>query len=88
LNVNTWANAVKEEEEIKVIVYPNPSAGIIRVEGLKGSFHTEIYDSKGSLVERFSLNQTLDISKLQDGFYFVVINGENYRINKKIQLLH
>ena len=49
-------------------VYPNPSTGLLTIEGVEGT--TEIYDIYGRLVLTTNVN-TLDITHFTDGIYFV-----------------
>ena len=49
-------------------VYPNPSTGLLTIEGVEGT--TEIYDIYSRLVLTTNF-KTLDITHLPDGIYFV-----------------
>lgn len=63
-----------------LIVYPNPTKGIIHLKGIEGSVDGTIYNIIGQKVLDFSVikdKTTLDISVLNDGTYFLKLaNGQ------------
>lgn len=61
-----------------VVVYPNPAESIVNVKGLTLGNHVEILTSLGSRLTMFkaeSEEQTLDVSQLPSGIYFIRINS-------------
>jgi predicted dienelactone hydrolase len=64
-------------------VFPNPTKGLLTVKGanLKGKT-IEIYSVVGQIVEHFVMEgeTTLNLDKLQEGIYFVKINGITKRV--------
>ncbi len=77
------------DDETKVLVYPNPTSGILQFQIVDSSnesnFKTEIniYSVKGDLIQHtqfYSNAFTIDISSEPDGTYFL-----NVLYNKKIQ---
>jgi hypothetical protein len=70
-----------------VKLYPNPSSGIIYVQGLDAKVNrVEVHDLSGKTIKTkmdFSGN-SLDLSDLQDGMYFVLIHTDGGIVNKKV----
>jgi hypothetical protein len=66
-------------------IYPNPTNGLLRImnDGLRNA-NIEIFDITGKLVKIYSpINNTIDISELQTGMYFITIYNEKQKITKK-----
>jgi len=65
------------ENDIKkgVLIYPNPTAGILHIKGLEGR-KTLLYDSFGRLVLRLRSNN-IDMQDLPKGVYFIRIFDED-----------
>ncbi len=77
----------------QLLVYPNPSEGMITIEIPKGNSKTDnqifIYNSFGSMVWRTKTSAYIistDISHLAKGIYFVKLNNGDKIITKKIVL--
>ena len=69
--------------------YPNPTAGIVYFETLNAHINeVGIYDVSGKIVKirKYLGDQKLDLSELQDGIYFAVIQTDTAVLNKKIVL--
>lgn len=63
-----------------VTLYPNPTKGTFRVDGLKGKSDIELYDLHGRLVARkeaYEANTDMDISHLESAVYFVRLYGDD-----------
>lgn len=74
------------------VVFPNPSTGIFEVQ-INGQFQDldlELYDSNGKVVYEGKMNsiqnssQTIDVSSLAKGVYFLRIRNEEQTHTKKI----
>jgi hypothetical protein len=72
-----------------VSVYPNPSNGLVTIESMKPFRKTEVFDILGNLIYNETTETTqkmsLDLSQLQNGMYFIRIDGGN---EKKITIAH
>lgn len=82
-------DGIDEINSINVSVYPNPSSGIVNVKlsGLNGSATLTVLDIKGSVVYQTVVNQTteqIDLSKVDNGIYFIQLNSEEGMLTKKI----
>ncbi|OYT15932.1 MAG: hypothetical protein B7C24_10380 [Bacteroidetes bacterium 4572_77] len=75
--------AVKDEEnnEIKILVYPNPAYSILNIEANKLQ-KIVIYDLNGSVLKITNSNQ-IDIENLPTGLYFMTLTIENKIYHKK-----
>lgn len=67
----------------KISIYPNPSKNILNFRGFNDTFSVFIYDLTGNLIvnESLEINQSLDVSKLEAGMYFITF--ENSRTTFK-----
>ncbi len=54
-------------------VYPNPSKGEIKINGISDFTQLEIFDLKGSLMKKELINENniIDVSNLRNGIYFL-----------------
>ncbi len=74
-----------EELEAVFVVYPNPTNSFINVKGLKNDANYSLIDTKGKPVQEGIIsfaNPSIDIRSLNNGFYFMQLNGEVYKVNK------
>jgi V8-like Glu-specific endopeptidase len=71
--------SVEETEKTDMTIYPNPAAGFVRIEGVKGTNKITLFDMTGKLLlqEAGSDRVTFDTSKLADGCYFVRVEGQH-----------
>ncbi len=83
----TFANCYGIEELLneQIEIFPNPSANLIRVNIssiFSGEIHFNIYSTGGQLIKSFtrqadkSFNYIFDLSDLQNGSYFMVVNSK------------
>lgn len=65
--------AVKETTASKLTIYPNPSNGMVRVEGIEGPGIIEIFDITGHRIvrEENASQRLFDLSGVADGVYLV-----------------
>ncbi len=79
------ANINIEISDKNISIYPNPVSNLITVKGDNIKVESiEILDLNGKLVLRKNMAQTIDISSIASGVYFVKINTENSTFAKKI----
>ncbi len=72
------------EEISNLLVYPNPVKGVLTINGIYKS--VEIYDIYGKLVLSSDAKQTINVSSLSNGIYFININTNNVITVKKITI--
>lgn len=75
--------AVDEISENSIEVYPNPTNGMINIANANGK-SIVVINTLGQVVahiENAAENQTIDLSKLCDGTYFVKVDGNVVKVN-------
>jgi Secretion system C-terminal sorting domain len=76
----------RELPPTKLIVYPNPSTGIISVESDKNVGVIKVFDALGRLIlnqNATELHTDLDLTGVADGLYIVRIGNQSFKIVKK-----
>ena len=85
--VTVWVGGVDivEVECNKVIVYPNPTSGVLNVE-IDTNFDATVYNHQGQIVlKSYNNNEQIDMSSLVSGIYFVQIKtNKNVTVEKVI----
>jgi len=61
-------------------VYPNPTTGILTIQSKTSIVQIEIYNQLGQLVLSNNEENTIDISNVGQGLYFIKILDENGNI--------
>ena len=84
----TGMNKVNEISEIKV--YPNPASDYLHIDIESGNITIEeaiIYNHLGQKVlEDVPVNNTVDVSKLKPGIYFIEVETNESRIRQKLMI--
>jgi len=57
-----------------VKVYPNPVQNTLYISGVKGPSKIKVYSVLGQLVMNQSITNTLDVSRLKRGVYYIKIS--------------
>ncbi len=79
--INTDINSLKDNE---INVYPNPTDGIIKVNA--PMFESiQLFDITGKSIENYN-TQTIDLSNLQSGVYYIQIKTKNSLKTRRIIL--
>lgn len=65
------------------IVYPNPTTGIVNFEDVNTEKSIEVIDLRGSLVYKTKSKNTIDLSFLSNGMYFVKVDNKVLKIIKE-----
>ena len=77
--------SVMENNEVVFMMYPNPAENYITIESVKDA-EVKIYSVNGQMLSQQNINEginTIDISDLNAGMYFVSVNGTMVKIVKK-----
>jgi len=78
-----WPTAIEDISALGIMVYPNPTKDIITIE-TRLEIEVELYDMMGKMViNELNVNR-LDLSKLPNGIYNMVILYNNVRYSKKV----
>lgn len=76
---------IEEMEQYEVLVYPNPANNLIHIENDNEIQTISIYNNIGVRVIQ-TTQLTIDVSNLNNGIYFMVIQEDTRMIPKKIQI--
>jgi hypothetical protein len=70
-------SANKIKEKLSMIVYPNPAENVLQLQNLNDFFFS-IYNTSGAeILDGFSQGNSMDISSLAEGIYFLKIKSED-----------
>jgi hypothetical protein len=76
--------SLNDFENGQVVLYPNPAQNVIHIKNLLGNKTIRIFDINGRLVHQTkTASNTLSIAALNQGFYFLEINGQTKKFIKK-----
>lgn len=83
---------IEDESLSQIKVYPNPSTGIFRLEGLPSTYlnlEVAVYDLYGNLVLKQAQTDALDLSGQANGMYLVTITVDGQAsTSRKVSLIH
>ena len=69
----------------EVVLFPNPVKNEINFKGIPKISEYEIYNIDGRLITKGSYrpNNSVNVSKLEKGVYFIKVNGKNVKFLKQ-----
>lgn len=84
LTVNSSAG-IEDVQRLSVTIGPNPASTFLSIKCNEAQYTVNLYDMLGNKVlsKKMESNETLDISKLNSGLYWIEINTENGSYKKK-----
>ena len=76
--------ATAENEAKNIGIFPNPADNSFTISGINGFQQMNIYSFDGKLVKReiIDCGQSIDITGLPQGLYYVNINKQNFKLIK------
>ncbi|MCQ2304474.1 MAG: T9SS type A sorting domain-containing protein [Bacteroidales bacterium] len=76
--------ATAENEAKNIGIFPNPANNSFTISGINGFQQMNIYSFDGKLVKReiIDCGQSIDITELPQGLYYVNINKQNFKLIK------
>lgn len=80
------STSTNELTATKIIIYPNPTTGIINISNNEAVENMNITDINGKLIHHQTNNSPIDLSQHAKGIYFINITTEKGVVNKKIVL--
>jgi len=78
-----WPTSIEDISSLGIVVYPNPTKDVITIE-TRLDIEVELYDMIGNKVISESNVKRLDLSKLSNGIYNMVILYDDIRFSKKV----
>lgn len=87
--VNMSTKVITDNHSLQVTmlrIYPNPTAGIIHINGLSGKAKMAVYTMDGKLIikkESVQSDATIDLTSQVPGTYVLVVNEQRFKILKK-----
>ena len=73
--------------EITMLVYPNPTTGIVHVSGISEGAELKVTDISGRLVHSVKADNStviLDLSSVRHGVYFIRVDDKQYHSTKRV----
>jgi hypothetical protein len=80
---NTPILSVDDFKENEIYMYPNPTSGTLIIQSKTPIFLIEIYNLLGQLVKSYSKENTIDISSVDQGIYFIKVMDESGNIGSQ-----
>ena len=79
---------MKEEIAEKINVFPNPAQNVLNITGIEYNTYIGFYDNNGRIMKEVNANpnESIDISSLPDGIYYLrILYGEKYIVKRLIK---
>lgn len=83
LNTIEFTTGLNEKQFVDVVVYPNPTSGIVNINSSTQCERIELADLSGRVIIT-TKSTKIDMSELPSGIYFVNIYSDNGMITKKV----
>lgn len=79
------ALSTESVSENEVMLFPNPVSDRLNMKGIKKTADFEIFSTDGKLIRKgkYSPSQTIDVSRLKVGVYFLKINAKSFKFVKE-----
>ena len=77
--------SITENNEIAFVMYPNPAKDYVTIESAKAA-DVKIYSISGQMLSEQNISEginTIDLSDLNAGIYFISVNGTMVKVVKK-----
>ena len=96
-NIERWTDAISSQQNIEShvesrLAYPNPASDFIILDIEQKNAHVQLWNAQGQLIleqrVQNTKGETIDISKLSGGFYYLVLSTKNERWTQKLLLIN
>ena len=77
LKINPVLSDFNKISKTNIISYPNPTNGIIKIEGIKYQFKTDIYDYSGKHLHS-TTGSTIDLNRYTKGIYLLKLSNRDF----------
>lgn len=78
--------SIEERSTNETVLFPNPSNGYLKLDQLKDLIQITISDLNGKLVYTSKNNQFADLSRLNDGIYFIQVETSSGKFIQRLVL--
>jgi len=86
-NLKVGPTDISESEFANVSIYPNPTSGVISINGINGDANVSVTNAQGQLIYNSTLiNNRLDMSNQPKGVYFIRIYNDDEMMIQKVIL--
>lgn len=86
-NLKVGPTDISESEFANVSIYPNPTSGVISINGINGDANVSVTNAQGQLIYNATLiNNRLDMSNQPKGIYFIRISNNDETMIQKVIL--
>ena len=85
--INTTLSVLENKNELKTLIYPNPSSGTVTLSEIEKESTIEVFNVLGEKVISVQSQNTsvdLNLSELENGIYFVKVSSGKGVVSKKI----
>ncbi len=89
-NITLSIDDIIANQENKLLLYPNPTKGVVYITNSKSILEVSMYTISGQKIDTIEINKegTIDISAIATGMYFCKIKTAEGTIIKKINKIH
>ena len=89
ISINTTSTGINTISENDISVYPNPTTGILNIDGVVSFNKIEVVDVNGKTVKTITdYTKTIDVSNLTKGNYIIKIVTNSSVITKRFTLIN
>lgn len=83
--LNSLTAGIDNNEKLNLQIYPNPSEGIVTINGNNYPLEVSVYNTVGQIIkEKILTNSDKNITLNKSGIYFVKIKDGNNEVSKKV----
>ena len=82
------AAPLQSENKEKVLVYPNPTKGILQLNGIGEDSKIELQDASNRVIMKLNNMNSVNLAPLENGFYFLKICTPNGKTTYKSVILN
>ena len=88
LETTDGVSSVLQFDKNAIKLYPNPTSGVINVDGLEGAYKYELFDQLGRKVSagRQLGTSAIDLSAINKGFYFLTLWNNEIRKTEMVKV--
>ena len=77
--------SIKEKNELQTVaVYPNPTTGLINIDGVSVGSKIDLYSVEGKFILTFDNRKSIDLNLLKNGIYFLRVSSGSFVKSIKI----